>query len=371
MDPGYIKPTVVPYPAWRRTDWLKFSINNLNIGNTALVGGIRAQYSGLAAWDEPGIAQVLQLAAGGHSIDGANFVGRCDLFQDAPNYFIDRIASSAAVQGDAYNTGVTTGIDPDHYTDGLPASSHTYMEDCFINVPGHGPYAIRLQQFATFPNARSSRVTDVYDATAREWILPAGTAMPAGVPGFGFGGALGPPGVCQDPRNHNIYFCDGNIFNRFNTTTWAWENLGFTLVGANYSPTCIDTIRDKWYVITGNASDRGATAGEINTYDLNTGARTRVFLVPDPQNPTVFYQGKPYYYEYNGVAFDRDNGLIWYITGANTNTLYTIDPVSGQCAYRGQVAACSSGPESRLRYFGSLGGLFYQSDSIAQFIPTR
>lgn len=373
-DPGYIKPTGTSANlAWRNQSWPVFSINTIDVGHTDYVGGIRTQYSGLAAWSEPGVAKLFQLAAGGHAIDNSNAVMMLDLYVDAPAWVIDRAPSSAPVQAEAFNWGSTHPGEPDphHYSDGEPCSSHTYMEDCFINVPGHGPYAIRLQQFATHPAASSSRLTDVYDANAKAWILPVGTAMPSSVPSFGFGGALGPPGVCQDPRNHNIYFADGNIFNRFNTSTWAWENLGFTVIGGSYAPTCIDTIHNKWYVIIGNASDRGATPGEMYNYDIGTGARDHIMLVPDASNSGLFYQGKPYYYEYNGVAFDEDNGLIWYVTGANTNTVYTIDPLTGQCVYRGLCAPCSSGPETRLRYFKELGGIFYQSDSVAQFFATR
>jgi hypothetical protein len=356
----------VAMPAWRKgLPFLKpFTIPGTRPDANKVMSHVQFGFSGAAAEDTDSKAAWYSLAAGGHFINNVNAVFKIDFMLDRPAWTLDCPPSTDAIQA-AAGAAVPN---PAYHSDGLPASGHTYWYEWAVPTRD---VAIRVRLCATHPLSENKWNSDVYNITKKQWVLPGGTAFPAGVAGYG--GEINFVSVmAQDPRTYDLYYHNGSNVARFTVEKWQWENFGSPAPGDqqwSYAPGFIDTKLERFAIIVGDRANSGA---RISYQDLKTRAFGNIPIVADKDH------GLPYMYEYNGGCYDPDNHLYWYAAmdrknEANSLVLWSIDPSSGQATCIGTVAGPGGGgPCSRFAYFRALKGIVYQpSGAEAVFIPTK
>jgi hypothetical protein len=344
-------------PAWLRGRRQFQPIAIAGSSYTNVFRSNQLEFSGYGADDWNGRASWVSLAAGGHAINNLNAVMRINLLDDSPRPVLLHHGSTPEVQDAAFQS--RSPNNPHHYKDGLPASSHTYFEEFVI---GQKDLAVRVEQFATHPDAQSWRNSDAFDLTKREWVLPVTKRFPER-PAFtpGVTGITGPPTLCKDPRTEDIWWQNGDGVSRFDVGNWKWIPYAIppTDMRWNYVGTCIDTKRNRRVIYGGG--------GTFAVHQIETNTYARVSVTADR------VRGIPTGSEYANTIYDPDGDVYWY--GVRTEpkvelAVWTIHPDSGQAQFRMMLPPAGAGPCSRFHYFRELRGIAYQPfNSDIYFIP--
>lgn len=354
VDPGFMRPTAVPpgpsprvTPLWmqNRRKYVPMTI----AGSSAGFWPGQWQYSGWAADYFNGNALARLLWLGGHALNNDNSIFLINWLLDNPRLVQEMLPSSQAVQGAAY----ATSPNPDHYSDGLPASGHAYWSQWFLPLLNK---AVRFAFTASQPEARSTGAADWFDVVTK--VI---SAAP-GIPDFlGLGQANWISVYAQDRISGDVYYHNGGNVGKFSQQASAWQALGGPPPQSeiwSYAPGAFDDQRGIF---------EGVWHDAIHRQDAVSGA----YLAPQAVIPDPVY-GLPVYYEYNGAVRDYVNDARVYVCPSKftspASAVWIID-ANGQAKYLGDITTCGSGPCNRVTAYPVLEGAIIQPDGDAIFLP--
>jgi hypothetical protein len=350
---GVPKELTPPQPKWR-AGLKKGTL--YPIAGTANLDGVWAQGNGSAmgsnvinAWNglAAGPTTWWSAANGGHDQGNGNGwenkVYKIDLSADKPAWTL--------VHAGSPHSAVTPA---DHYTDGLPASRHTYYSAQYIAsrhrvmlFGAAAPYSLGFPA----PAFQGGAHVDGFDVSAKKWDA-AGTYANSPV----FNLAMS---VARDPVTDDVYVGARGKFAKWSAATNMWSTLSPKGMPGSYSsyefhPSMIDATRNRWVHLSEKPQPT------LQFIDLATNAYSEVKV----SGPLTAVD------DYSPLVHDRDNDRYITIQGA---AMYALDPVSGVSSVISSVPKSVNGVQNRLAYFEKLGGVAYlpQFSSDIQFLPTR
>ena len=235
-------------PAWRAgqavNSWVEISGSamsnfppSINPGRAS--GGIDAI---LNAWCGLSIDtrsnRVWSAANGGHDDTHENGVRYLDLNMDSPAW-VEVLASSS---------GFTIPNNAARYSDGRPASGHSYFTQQFIEARNR---AMRFGATAVSTSGNSFSDVDGFEVTANVWDAAA-TFSPIPV------GIMAGLSTIKDPVTEDVYVFITNASVRKwtqATATWSTVNVGFPPVDCTESSVAFDSTRNRILLLKGANSD--------------------------------------------------------------------------------------------------------------------
>jgi len=303
-------------------------------------------YSGLAADDSPGRAAFYSLAAGGHAINADNGVYMIDLMRDRPQWTTVIPPSSAEIQAKFKASAVDLVNWVPHYSDGKPASNHTYY---LCHVLRKHDLVIRV------PNkAGPNQATDGFRLSDPMKWLPAGT-LPA-LPDLGRY-QLNVASCCRHPVTEDIYYANQTDYRRFDADKRVWvDDLAQYFRNAlwGYRGSIIDAKRNRWVQLL----DPGQNRGSVEWFDLRL------------RNLGGLKGANPGWGNHCGLLHDTHNDLYWACN--SDGKVYTIHPDTGVHTYKFTLPDPNAGPCNRFAYFPTLDAIAYvTARHNAIVIPTR
>lgn len=380
-------------PVWRRgqsvNEWREIAgtnIASLPATNEAkTIEGMQATGAGVSFGNRVGAwcglsvdtrsATVYSAANGGHGDYFGNEVVAINLASDAPGWVEKRVGSS----GNVIRTTVAYTADRKfaQYTDGLPASRHSYYGQQFIERHDRALSlggAISMQG-AFYENVESFNiVSNEWDAYEPETQAPRYGYAIGGI-NNGWTPAHGWT-VCKDPRNEYIYTSANSRMHRFVPSSGAaggtWSIFGPTHPDLNpgtYAGTAIDTARNRLVWMLGWGSDLQPYSCDLSTrvwtkHSFRAGAAKDALLAtqalvdpaaPKPYSPGMVYvPGTDKFYIRMAPGGNRV-----YVVDAATFAVSELGTTGGSAVPNGARFVDQQGVFTRWLYAPTLGGIVY------------
>jgi hypothetical protein len=334
-------------PAWRSgqavNEWREISSTSLSSVTTYNYGASNAPQGKQDAWIgwhiDTRTSKVYSVANGGHDDYWGNEVDAIDLQADAPAWSEVLASSSQANVTSASN----------YYSDGRPASHHSYFSNVFIEAHNRAmmfPGQSRSKDgngtnsFAAFNTA-----TGAYDA-ASVWSSLTG-AMSIG--------GTGPVTCVKHPTTEDVYVLSGNA------GLYKWTKgvpgsistlISFPSTNPYYTAAAVDTSRNRILFLGGGLADQSYV------YDITANTITNVTLSDA------------------SLASDEGLGLVYvpaidkFVCRKSTTggTVYVIDPATwavttptttGGASMTAGGAGSGGNPFTKFLYVPRLGGVVY------------
>lgn len=338
-------------PAWLAghpaNEWIEIP------GTAGASGAAVDAFSGMALRESN--SEIIIAAAGGHSDSADNRVVSLVLAADAP-VWVTRKASSTSVQPDV-----------PYYTDGLPASRHTYQSSQVIESLD------RVFLFGArfvYGNAYEFPTVDAFNLTTNEWD-PAGTWT--SVPSGGGYGAVRVRAT-EDVLTYGLRLWKAK------DQTWSQPFTTLTNDAVRW-PIAHDSVRDQFFSLQwGDGQGYGAMAISASRFPLSGSAQISV-TINDSAARAQFEADTP---TYAAMDYDPDNDrfLFYCGQGAGAGRVYVVTPnatnawdMSILALGPGSVtppATSGAGVNNRFRYVPALKGfvLLPQGASNLFFLRT-
>lgn len=274
-------------------------------------------------------SEVISFASGGHLDHFGNAVYSISLRNDAPAWgtrLADSPLSSIPLQG-------TAGAnDTAYYTDGRPASCHTYFSQQFIEARNR---AMRFGANAVSTSGNSKPAVDGFNVATNTFDA-AGTYpdLPA-MPSAGLA-------VCKDTTTEDVYLFVANSSVRKwtqATNTWSTHNVGFPPIDPGEAASAHDTSRNRILLLRDSTichtyALSGAGVGTFTSFTLS-GA--------EAANLTAVFKGVGMVYEPSVDAYfvrtGRATGGKVYRIDAGTGAVTSFTTTGGSSIPRTAILA--------------------------------
>jgi hypothetical protein len=356
-------------PAWRsgRTvDTFAPITNTSNLGGLALSPFPEATVDdnqAFAIGTYQGRLKLTYAACGGHNNTWRNAVYQLDLSDDAPAWV--KLHPGSDVSAVVVNVP--------YFTDGLPASRHTYYHTHHIEPLN------RVMNFTIsglWGNGGTTAHVDAFQLDGNTWEVsgsyPNNFSPYPNSPTVAIN--TGITAVCKHPVTNDVYIAADYKFTKWSplaptTYTQVLPGLTTTLGAWQAHGTCIDTIRNRWVCLysTGFITAAPAVLKYINLAD-GTHGEIAVSL-----NGAAFSLNP-----YAQMVHDLDNDRYIFIHSFHSHAtpcpVYALNPTTGVIT---QISTMTPNPyngmNGRLAYVPSLGGVVCHPrySSHVLFMPTR
>ena len=314
--------------------WLEIPGTNLSsVAPDPVPAGATGPQSKVTAWAGWALNtqtdELVAVCQGGHTDYAGNEANRIDLGQAAPAW-TQQLAPTAS--------GSVT--DTDYYSDGRPASVHSY----YMVEMDETANRVILFGGSRWNSGAIKNVVDGYDVAASAY-LASGTypSMPSGTSGLN---GQEVKACCRDPRNGDVY-----IFAQFNVGKWTRSSNTFsmpvsgqTAPFAQYTSSAFDSTRNRIFLL-GN--------GVCFTYDPDSNTVTTRTLSGESLTANSMM----------GMVYEPSLDLFIVSTGAANGALYSVHPTtfvaSVYSTSGGTGMPAESKPLKRFLYVPSQQGIIW------------